>query len=479
MRFGSSSIFEAGKVSAIRNIVSIAGISGVTASYETPFSGLTLPSVSSFNLSDGSRLSLPVSWSKGSYQLLEPSTYTLYGTPTVSGNITNTSIVQSQASVILSLETDFIPVIFDIGQSNSIGRAESDRLALTSYSKTPNNVKIYYKTAYGATDNGSFVDIDASTNTKEPDAAGSQRTFGAYLPLATKLRDYLARTVYVVAAGDGGTALSTGITSQTWNPTTVGSCFDRATLQYFNVAMTKLAAANPGKRIVIFINWHQGESDAGDAGATAAYATKLNTFFIALRASNVLLNNAYLVITKIWFTKSGNEALINNAITGYTTTHSEYVNCISISDLPQKDELTVPQIGGYTATTLDDNHQSYLAQIGKGERIFAKIVDKLNLTLRVPTNTVIPTIAGTAKVGNILTGSTGTWLGSGFTYTYQWKRAGVNVSSATGTTFTLTSSDYNKVIFIHPFYFNSIYRSEYFLFGKVFKSIMNKEKMKV
>jgi len=34
---------------------------------------------------------------------------------------------------------------------------------------------------------------------------------------------------------------------------------------------------------------------------------------------------------------------------------------------------------------------------------------------------------------------------------------------------------YNKVIFIHPFYFNSAYRSNYFLFGKIFDSILNKK----
>lgn len=38
---------------------------------------------------------------------------------------------------------------------------------------------------------------------------------------------------------------------------------------------------------------------------------------------------------------------------------------------------------------------------------------------------------------------------------------------------------YNKVIIIHPFYFNSIHRSSYFLFGKIFNSIINKEKIKV
>ncbi|HVI42029.1 MAG TPA: hypothetical protein VM577_15365 [Anaerovoracaceae bacterium] len=38
---------------------------------------------------------------------------------------------------------------------------------------------------------------------------------------------------------------------------------------------------------------------------------------------------------------------------------------------------------------------------------------------------------------------------------------------------------YNKIVLAHPFYFNSTYRSEYFLFGKIFKSIINKEKIEV
>lgn len=38
---------------------------------------------------------------------------------------------------------------------------------------------------------------------------------------------------------------------------------------------------------------------------------------------------------------------------------------------------------------------------------------------------------------------------------------------------------YKKVIFAHPFYFNSVHRSEYFLFGKIFHSILNKKPIKV
>jgi hypothetical protein len=38
-----------------------------------------------------------------------------------------------------------------------------------------------------------------------------------------------------------------------------------------------------------------------------------------------------------------------------------------------------------------------------------------------------------------------------------------------------TSPCYNKVVIIHPFYFNSVYRDKYFLFGKIFDSIINKK----
>jgi len=40
-------------------------------------------------------------------------------------------------------------------------------------------------------------------------------------------------------------------------------------------------------------------------------------------------------------------------------------------------------------------------------------------------------------------------------------------------------SKYNKVKLLHPFYFNSVYRSKYFLFGKIFDSVINKTKIEV
>ena len=66
----------------------------------------------------------------------------------------------------------------------------------------------------------------------------------------------------------------------------------------------------------------------------------------------------------------------------------------------------------------------------------------------VPVNTVAPVISGTAAVGNVLTYTTGTWTSdTGVTgYLYQWTRDGVNIASATSSTYTLVTADLTKTI---------------------------------
>jgi len=64
----------------------------------------------------------------------------------------------------------------------------------------------------------------------------------------------------------------------------------------------------------------------------------------------------------------------------------------------------------------------------------------------VPVNSTIPTITGTTTVGQTLTATTGTWTNSPTGYTYQWKRAGSNISGATASTYTLVVADAGTVI---------------------------------
>ena len=72
-------------------------------------------------------------------------------------------------------------------------------------------------------------------------------------------------------------------------------------------------------------------------------------------------------------------------------------------------------------------------------------------TPSAPTNSVSPSISGTATFGSVLTAANGTWSGSP-TYAYQWQRASTaagsysNISGATSQTYTLVSADVGQYL---------------------------------
>lgn len=64
-----------------------------------------------------------------------------------------------------------------------------------------------------------------------------------------------------------------------------------------------------------------------------------------------------------------------------------------------------------------------------------------------PTNSVAPAITGTAKVGQTLTSTTGTWAGRKTpVLTRQWKAGGVNIPGATAATYVPVTGDIGKTI---------------------------------
>ena len=64
-----------------------------------------------------------------------------------------------------------------------------------------------------------------------------------------------------------------------------------------------------------------------------------------------------------------------------------------------------------------------------------------------PSNTVAPVISGSSTIGSTLSSTTGTWVGDPvITYSYQWKRAGVDIVGETNSTYVLVAADYNQAI---------------------------------
>ena len=63
-----------------------------------------------------------------------------------------------------------------------------------------------------------------------------------------------------------------------------------------------------------------------------------------------------------------------------------------------------------------------------------------------PVNTGLPVISGSTVVGQTLLTSVGTWSGTAATYTFQWKRGGVAIPGATGSSYLLVSADLGAMI---------------------------------
>lgn len=69
------------------------------------------------------------------------------------------------------------------------------------------------------------------------------------------------------------------------------------------------------------------------------------------------------------------------------------------------------------------------------------------ITNTPPTNSVPPSISGTAAVGSTLSRSIGTWAGDPTpTHATQWKAGGANIAGATGASYTPVTADIGKVI---------------------------------
>ena len=64
----------------------------------------------------------------------------------------------------------------------------------------------------------------------------------------------------------------------------------------------------------------------------------------------------------------------------------------------------------------------------------------------IPANSTVPTISGTAQVGQTLTATTGTWTNNPTSFTYRWNRAGTAISGATVSSYVPVTADIGNTL---------------------------------
>jgi len=234
------------------------------------------------------------------------------------------------------------------------------------------------------------------------------------------------RRVLLVPAAVGGTALSSNSTNA-WRYGTSGGLTAKAITQ----AQAALTAAGGNARITAVL-WVQGEADC-DAGTTGpTYRTDLDALITGLRTS---LGAPTLPFVIGQMVPEGYPAGVGAAIDAVQ------------ADTPNRLDYT-----GYAAGPTgnpDVLHYNAAHQRSLARNMFnAWLVAKDHVAGGTPTltNTILPTISGTATTGQSLTASNGTWSATPDSFTYQWKRAGSNISGATASTYVLQVADEGQSI---------------------------------
>ena len=87
------------------------------------------------------------------------------------------------------------------------------------------------------------------------------------------------------------------------------------------------------------------------------------------------------------------------------------------------------------------NSNTYVTTLEDSSAVIACVVTANNCGYVIPSNTVAPSISGTAVVGETLTSTTGTWTSAiPLTYNYQWKRGTTNIGT-NSPNYTLVQAD--------------------------------------
>lgn len=303
------------------------------------------------------------------------------------------------ASSVDTIGTNDVYLIFMIGQSNSVGWASASRLAnmkynyrgisegypkvrtsQAQYTRTPPNVKIYYKpvnyvdplSLYIA-DNGEWQVYKAGVNSAT--VAGN---FGAELSFVQKILEARPNAkVYIVKAGIGNTVLNP---NGVMKPGNWSNTLDTiATKYYLDRAIRDLKIELPDARIIFpGVFWWQGEGDS----EKLTRAQYMNYFMDNLKSdidkhihSKYPEFGEYLwVVTQLNYRLTSGEDSINLDFRNLSKKYAD-IKLASAIGYPRRLELTSDEAAPVSITVADDKHSSYIAQLAVGEQYF-KIIRK-------------------------------------------------------------------------------------------------------
>lgn len=286
----------------------------------------------------------------------------------------------------------------------------------STYVVTSNDLSLYLRVRVTATNlNGSKTEPSSGTNVVIA-------TGNLLLPVISG-----KPVVGEVLDTSDGVWNTSGVVTYTYQWYSGGSTISGATSSKFTVTSSEVATKIT---VIVTATTKNGSSTATSAPTAIVYLTG---------------NTALPVIT--------GTARVGNLL---STTTGTWLNSPTISYNWQRsvDGIAWVNTGGNasTYTITNDDAGNYLRVQVIGTKSTSVVAAESANTLSVPnlvvSNSARPVLSGSWTQGQTLTTSTGTWSSSG-TFTYQWQRSEdastwSDISGATSSSYTLTSSDASK-----------------------------------
>lgn len=278
---------------------------------------------------------------------------------------------------LYSNKCPYIPIIVKFGQSNGLGFEERTRQeSLTGYSTRPNGVKRFMQSTFGAS-GGSWTDYTSGLSSGTGSIIGKM------------IYDYLKTPVYIIEAGRGGSSLAAVPgTYNDWVTTDATELFNNFTTKMWDEGISKIPNPNNLPLKVLFIEWHQGETDAANPDSYASYSTNFNLFINALRGYNPLLAEAPLFVNTINWSGSPGQTQVNLALSTFCSANSNAFIIDSYAGVtyPWRQNLPLEIRTAYPpAYYLDDNHASYLTLFNKATLYYNKLLELSRISNYSPT----------------------------------------------------------------------------------------------
>jgi len=239
-------------------------------------------------------------------------------------------------------------------------------------------------------------------------------------------------TILPAITGTAQSGYTLGVSTGTWdnNPTGYTYQWQHGTTNIPGATSSTytLDATYAGEtiRCVVTATNAVGSVSATSAATAAVVAYPVNTVLPAI-SGNTAVGSTLTVSTGTW----------NNSPTGYT-----YQWQHGTTDISGATSSTYVIYGGYAGETLRCVVTATNA-IGSNSATSAST----SAVMGGPFLMAAAVISGTARNGQTLSVSTGTWAGTTpITYTYQWAHSGTNISGATSSTYTLDATYVGETI---------------------------------